>query len=172
MLYSVTLPEYGATSIRYPRGNSEGLDWRKEFQKIPIGKANLLQEGNDIAILTIGTIGNRAKEAIKMAEKEGISILHYDMRFLKPIDTTAILHACKSCKTIITIEDGTIIGGLNSAVSQFIATENINIPVVALGIPDKFIEQGSIAELMTECHYNRDDIYLKIIQLHNKVNGL
>lgn len=162
MLYSATLPSYGTTAIRYPRGNCEGLDWKKDFQEITPGKAILLNEGEKVAILTIGTIGNRAAKAIEKAKKEGINPLHYNMRFLKPLDTAAITDACSKCSTIITIEDGTILGGLHSAVAEFIAENHPAHRVIGMGIPDHFIEQGTVEELISECHYNTADIFEKI----------
>lgn len=162
MLYSATLPSYGATAIRYPRGNCEGLDWKKSFEEIALGKAQLLRDGNKVAILTIGTIGNKASTAITMAEKEGITPMHYNMRFLKPLDIDAISEACSKCSTIITIEDGTLLGGLHSAVTEFISPNYPRCKVLGMGIPDRFIEQGSVDELISECGYNVMDIFSKI----------
>ncbi|MEG0891285.1 MAG: 1-deoxy-D-xylulose-5-phosphate synthase [Bacteroidales bacterium] len=162
MLYSATLPNYGITAIRYPRGSCQGLDWKKEFEEITLGKAKLLTDGKKVAVLTIGTIGNRTAKAIKMAQEEGIFPLHYNIRFLKPLDTAAIADACGKCSTIITIEDGTVIGGLHSAVAEFISLNYPNHKVVGMGIPDNFVEQGSVDELISECGYNVNNILLKI----------
>lgn len=162
MLYSATLPSYGITAIRYPRGNCEGLEWKKEFKEIEPGKAQLLKDGNKVAILTIGTIGNKAAKAILAAELEGITPLHYDMRFLKPLDTAAISNACNKCSTIITIEDGTVLGGLHSAVAEFIAQNHPCHKVIGMGIPDHFVEQGSVEELISACKYNQQDIFITL----------
>lgn len=168
MLYSATTPKYGTTIIRYPRGIGEGVKWRNEkFSEIEIGKGQLLRDGKEIAILSIGPIGNRGKDAIQMAEKEGVSPIHYDMRFLKPIDIDALKDACSKASTIITLEDGSIIGGLHSAVSEYIAENKINCKVIGLGIPDRFIEQGTVSELYTDCGYNTEDIYQLIMKVHN-----
>lgn len=160
MLYSATLPEYGTVMIRYPRGECEGLDWKHEFSAIPVGKAVMLRNGADVAVLSIGTIGNKVSRAIeKYAAETGKSPVHYDMRFLKPIDTSAIDDVCRRCGTIITVEDGTVIGGLYGAVTEYVAAKGLGVHIVGMGIPDRFIEQGSVDELMSECQYNTDDIY-------------
>lgn len=163
MMYSSTLPQYGATSIRYPRGYGEGSDWHTPFKFIPPGEAQLISDGKGIAVLTIGTAGNMAAQAIKEASKVGIEALHYNMRFLKPLDTKAIDHAIEKASTIITVEDGAITGGLHSAVSEYLASKQSNIKVIALGIPDKFIEQGTVPELMAECGYNMESILKTIL---------
>ncbi len=160
MLYSATLSEYGTTMIRYPRGECEGLDWKKEFEAVPLGKAQLVREGSNVAILSIGTIGNRALKAIdRYVAETGNTPLYYNMRFLKPIDTDAIDRACELCHTIITVEDGTVIGGLYGAVAEYVSGKGRNCKIIKMGIPDRFIEQGSVNELLSECQYNTEDIY-------------
>lgn len=164
IMYSATLPQYGTIIIRYPRGTGSGIAWRGEkFSEIPLGKAKLLHQGKGIAILTIGPVGNKAAEAVKKAEMKGIEVLHYDMRFLKPIDEDAIKDACEKADKIITVEDGTTIGGLHSAVSEYIADHGLNKKVISMGIPDRFIEQGTLTELYKECEFDTEDIYQKII---------
>ena len=168
MMYSASLPKYGPTIIRYPRGNGNGTKWKDvKFAEIELGKGTKLHEGQGIALLSIGAIGNKGTEAVIMAEKDGISVLHYDMRFLKPLDTDILKEACSKVHTIITLEDGTIIGGLHSAVSEYVADNNVNCKVIGLGIPDKFVEQGTPSELYSECGYNTDDIYNVIVENNN-----
>lgn len=162
MLYSAQFSEYGTTSIRYPRGYGEGLDWHIPFQKIEPGKAQLIQDGSNIGVLSIGTAGNFASNAIEKLNNEGIRVLHYNMRFLKPIDESALDEATTKCNTIITIEDGTIVGGLHSAVAEYITSKGLNKKVIALGVPDHFVEQGSISELRTECGFDASSIYTVI----------
>jgi 1-deoxy-D-xylulose-5-phosphate synthase len=160
MLYSATLPQYGITVIRYPRGECEGLDWKKDFAPIEIGKAQLLREGSKVAVLSIGTIGNKAKRAIdKFVAETGNVPMHYNMRFLKPVDTQALEKVCSLCDTIITIEDGTVVGGLFSAVSEYASENGFKGKIIKMGIPDKFVEQGQINQLMSECQYDTGDIY-------------
>ncbi|MFA6335161.1 MAG: 1-deoxy-D-xylulose-5-phosphate synthase [Bacteroidales bacterium] len=165
LLYSVQFPEYGSTVIRYPRGYGEGLDWRGEFKRVEPGKARLLQDGEGIALLSIGTIGNKAQEAVQKAGKMGISVLHYDMRFIKPIDTEALKTTTDNCRTIITVEDASLIGGLYSAVSEYVASNALAVKVIGLGVPDRFIEQGTIPELQAECGYDENSIYNTILDV-------
>ena len=162
MLYSATLPSYGITAIRYPRGKCEGLDWKQDFSEIPLGKAQFLSDGEGIGILSIGTIGNRASRAIGQLRAEGIFPIHYNMRFLKPLDTEAIDRACEKCSTLLTLEDGTLTGGLYSAVCEYVSARHPGKTVIGMGIPDTFVEQGSIDELISECGYNTEDIYKKV----------
>ncbi len=166
MMYSATLPEYGITAIRYPRGKCEGMEWRKEFEFIAPGRGVVLNEGSGVALLTLGTVGNRAAKAVGKIKEEGLNPLHIDMRFLKPMDTELVDMACKICHTIITVEDGVVAGGLASAVSQYVAANNYGVKVVQLGIPDKFVEQGTVDELISECGYNADNIYDSIKEVY------
>lgn len=164
MLYSATQPEYGAVAIRYPRGACEGLDWKKPFEYVEPGKGVVVSEGEGVAVVTLGTIGNRAAKAVAKAKEEGLSPLHINMRFLKPLDTLLLGEACSRCHTIITVEDGAVTGGLASAVAEYVAQHNLDVKVVSLGIPDRFIEQGTVDELISECGYNVDSIYNSIIE--------
>lgn len=163
MMYSATRPEYGATAIRYPRGNCEGLDWEKEFEFIEPGKGVVVSQGAGVAVLSLGTAGNRVAKAVEKARGEGMEPLHINMRFLKPLDFDLVKYACDRCKTIITVEDGTLNGGLGSAVSEYVASLGRGVKVISLGIPDKFVEQGTVEELISECGYNVDNIYNSII---------
>lgn len=166
MLYSASLPQYGITTIRYPRGNGEGLEWQDApFSFMEPGKARIMRDGKKIAILSIGTIGNKVASALdrleseyKSENREYISPLHYDMRFLKPIDEDAVKDAASKADIIITVEDGTIIGGLHGAISEYVTQNKLNKEVRALGIPDRFIDHGSIDELHSELGYGTDEI--------------
>jgi len=163
LLWSVQSSEYPATVIRYPRGLGEGVAWRNvPFTKTELGKAVLLHEGSGTAILSIGPVGNIAAEAVKEAEQKGVEVLHYDMRFLKPIDTSVLERAAESCSTIITVEDGSTIGGLYGAVTEYLGSRGFNGKVVGAGIPDSFIGQGTVSELRAECGFGKDDL-LKLI---------
>lgn len=170
MLYSVTLPDYGATVIRYPRGYGEGVDWSGEFNKIEPGKAKIVIDGKGIALLTIGTAGNNAARAAARAREMGVPVLHYDMRFLKPIDESALEDAATKCRTIITVEDGTIIGGLYSSVCEYIASGKSGIKVIGMGVPDRFVEQGTIAELQKECNFDEESIFKMIIDVSQQTS--
>ena len=163
MLYSATLPEYGATAIRYPRGKCEGLEWKKEFEFVEPGKGVLLRDGKGVGVLTLGTAGNRAAEGVGKAVADGLDPMHINMRFLKPLDYDMVDMACRKCHTIITVEDGTVLGGLGSAVSEYVSANKYPVKIISLGIPDRFIEQGAVEELISECGYSADNIYNSII---------
>ena len=164
MMYSATLPEYGACIIRYPRGYGEGAAWAGAgFERIEKGTAVKLSEGGGTAVLSIGPVGNKAAEAVRMAAEKGKRVLHYDMRFLKPIDTAALADACAKADRIITVEDGAVTGGLHGAVAEYIARSGAGCQLIGLGIPDRFIEQGSPEELYTECGFNTSDILNAIL---------
>lgn len=159
LLYSATGEEYGATVIRYPRGEGAGVPWRgEEFSSIPVGKARLLHEGRGIAVLSIGPVGGAAAEAVRRAADEGIEVLHYDMRFIKPLDSEALADACSRADHIITVEDGAITGGLHGAVAEYIADNGLGCKLTPLGIPDRFIEHGTPAQLHSECGFDAEAI--------------
>ncbi len=159
LLYSATTPEYPAIIIRYPRGLGSGVKWKgMPFTSLPVGKAVKLSEGKNVALLTIGPVGNKGIDAVKAVEKNGISVTHYDVRFLKPIDTGMLEEVCNNFRCVITVEDGAIIGGLHGAVSEYVADHKCKCKVKPLGIPDRFIGQGKPEELYSECGFNTEDI--------------
>lgn len=172
MLYSATLPQYGITAIRYPRGKAEGLDWKKDFEFVEPGKGTVVREGSGVAVLSLGTIGNRAMKGVEKAVSEGADPLSINMRFLKPLDESLVEYACSRCHTLITVEDGTVFGGLASAVSEYVAAKNYGVKIISHGIPDRFIEQGSVDELISECGYNADNVYDSIISASGAKNNL
>lgn len=148
----------GPFVIRYPRGKGEKSDWRNEMQILPIGKGRKLRDGHDIAVLTIGPIGNEAIKAINQVEQEGISVAHYDMIYLKPLDEALLHEVGRKFKCVITIENGVIAGGLGSAVLEFMADHGYAPFVKRIGVPDQFIEHGSIPELYKLCGMDADSI--------------
>ena len=166
MMYTAQLPDQGPFSIRYPRGHGYLQDWHTPFQSIEIGKGRCLMEGSDVAILSIGTIGNVAKKAIEGLEN--ISVALYDMRFLKPIDENLLHSVLGRFSKVITLEDGTINGGLGSAVAEFIADHHYKTTLVRLGIPDKFMEHGTQAQLYAECGFDEQGIANTIRRMVNK----
>lgn len=153
LMYTAQLPDKGTFVIRYPRGCGSIIDWRCPFEEIPIGKGRKLKEGNDLAILTLGPIGIEASKAIIMAEMhamnngKSLSVAHYDMRFLKPLDKDILKEVCEKFNYIITVEDGVLNGGFGSAVLEYINDNGYNTKVHRIGIPDEFVEHGSIKEL-------------------------
>ena len=159
MMFTAQLHNHGPFSIRYPRGRGVMTDWRKPYREIPIGKARELHKGFDLAILTVGHVGNLAAEAILRLEAENFSVSHYDMRFVKPLDAECLHQIFKNFNTIITIEDGTIVGGFGSAVIEFMCENGYQTQVKRMGVPDKFIEQGTQKELYKECGFDAEGIY-------------
>lgn len=158
LMYTAQLGGKGAFSIRYPRGTGRELNWRTPFKELEIGKGQKLKEGKDLAILSIGPIGMQAADAIGELEKEGHSIAHYDMRFLKPIDEEILHEAFKNHKNIITLEDGSVIGGLGSAALEFMSDNGYASKVKRLGVPDKWVEHGTQEELYKECGFDKEGI--------------
>ena len=144
--------------IRYPRGEGMMPEWKTAMQEIEIGKGRKLKEGTDIAILTFGHPGNFAAAAIRNLKAEGVNPGHYDLRFAKPLDHELLHEVFKSYKKIITVEDGTIVGGIGSAVLEFMAEHGYQAELKMLGIPDRIIEHGSQKQLHHECHYDADAI--------------
>ncbi len=145
-------------SIRYPRGNGVIIDWKQPFKEIEIGKGRKIKDGQDVAILSIGHPGNLAVKACKTLTDEGINAAHYDMRFVKPIDTQMLHEVFTRFDKVITVEDGCIMGGFGSAVLEFMSDNNYNAKVIRLGIPDKVVEQGTQSELYKECGFSPEDI--------------
>ncbi|MBI1342890.1 MAG: 1-deoxy-D-xylulose-5-phosphate synthase [Terrimonas sp.] len=144
--------------IRYPRGEGVMPEWRTEMKAIPIGKGRKLKDGKDIAILSFGHPGNYAAAAIRQLKNYGINPAHYDMRFVKPLDTELLHEACSRYDQLITVEDGTIIGGFGSAVLEFMAENSYKNDLKMLGIPDRLVEHGTLKELHRECGYDADAI--------------
>jgi 1-deoxy-D-xylulose-5-phosphate synthase len=140
--------------IRYPRGEGVMPEWRTEMKEIQIGKGRKLRDGKDLAILSFGHPGNFAAAAIRDLRTEGIEPAHYDMRFVKPLDEELLHEVFHRYKKIITVEDGTVIGGFGSAVLEFMAEHGYQAEVRILGIPDRLIEHGSLRELHRECGYD------------------
>jgi 1-deoxy-D-xylulose-5-phosphate synthase len=136
-------------------------EWRTPFKELEVGKGRCLAEGEDIAILSLGSIGLEAVKAIAMLD--GKKPAHYDMRFLKPIDEELLHTVFKKFKKIITLEDAVISGGLGSAVLEFMAENNYSAQVKRLGVPDKFIEHGTQKELYKECCFDSESMYKNII---------
>ncbi|MCX6300617.1 MAG: 1-deoxy-D-xylulose-5-phosphate synthase [Bacteroidia bacterium] len=152
-------------SIRYPRGRSLIQDWEKPFEEIEIGKARLLRQGNDIAVLSIGHPGNDVAAVVKKLEKESLSVAHWDMRFAAPLDKEALHSVFRKFKKLITVEDGVLKGGFGSAVIEFMCDNSYNAEVKRLGIPDYFVEQGSQEELYHECGFDQEGIEKSIKEM-------
>ncbi|MBN1820410.1 MAG: 1-deoxy-D-xylulose-5-phosphate synthase [Prolixibacteraceae bacterium] len=159
LMYTAQLDGMGPFSIRYPKGCGVFPNWKKAFEKIEIGRGRILSEGDDVAILTIGKPGIFAQRSVKKLAKEDISAAHYDLRFIKPLDTELLHDVFKKFSKIITVEDGVIKGGFGSAVVEFMAENGYNAIVKMLGVPDAFVEQGTPDELYKECGFDMKGIY-------------
>lgn len=169
LLYTAQLKPHGPFVIRYPRGNGVLKSWKMPFDEIPVGKGRCVKEGRDLAVITIGPIGNTALKAIEELESEKpVSIAHYDLRFLKPLDAELLHSVFKKFKSVITIEDNSIAGGMGTSVLEFMADHRYTARIVRMGIPDRFIEQGSIEELHAECGFDALAIRKAILQELNQ----
>ncbi len=165
LMFTAQQENMGPFSIRYPRGCGCKVDWRKEFELIEVGTGRTLTEGDELAVLTIGTTGIAASRAIKSLQKEGHSVAHYDMRFVKPLDEKLLHTIFGKFKKVITIEDGILQGGFGSAVLEFMADQKYAAKIVRLGVPDRFIEHGSTDELQRECGFDQKGIYQSAIAI-------
>ena len=149
LMYTAQLPGKGTFVIRYPRGKGVLADWKCPLEEIKVGTGRKLHDGHDVAVLTIGPIGNDVEQVIQELQAEGCtrSVAHYDMRFLKPIDESILQETAENCRRIITVEDGTRKGGLGSAVIEWLNDHDYNIPVTRIGLPDEFVEHGTVSQL-------------------------
>ncbi len=166
LLYTAQLEHNkGPFSIRYPKGSGMISDWNQPLTEIEIGKARLIREGNDLAVITIGHPGNFAVKAAAILEPEGITFTHYDMRFLAPVDEEALHSVFRKFSKVVTVEDGVLKGGLGSAVLEFMCDNGYNAEVKRLGIPDYFVEHGTQEELIRECGFDTDSLLKEIRKL-------
>lgn len=156
LMYTAQMPDKGPFSIRYPRGIGVMPQWKTPLKEIKVGTGRKVSNGEDLAFLTIGPIGNYAIKACEALKEKGISAAHYDMRFVKPIDEILLHEVFSKFDKVITVEDGCIMGGMNSTVLEFMADHNYNAKVVRLGVPDKFIHHGTQDELYHECFYDTE----------------
>ena len=161
ILYTAQLGLQQPIAIRYPRGKGKISNWELPFSKIEIGKATVLKEGNKIAILSVGTIANNVSDALKVIENKE-AIAHYDMRFIKPLDFKLLKTIFAKFNQIITIEDGTVIGGFGSAILEAASTYKYQGTIEVLGIPDTFIHHGTVDELQKQCGIDVESILNKV----------
>jgi 1-deoxy-D-xylulose-5-phosphate synthase len=161
MMYSAMLAQTGPYIIRYPRGNGEGVKWRdSEYQTLETGRGELVLAGSHIAVFAAGPFVNRAVEAAhRIKDEQGWNPTIYNIRYIKPLDTDLVEDACRTHERVVTIEDGTLIGGLYGAVSECVAEMDSPLPVKGVGIPDRYISQGTQTELRAECGLTTDEIF-------------
>lgn len=156
LMYTAQLPDKGTFVIRYPRGAGRRSDWHQPFEEIPIGKGRLLKEGKDIALISLGPIGNMAADALEEFEKKtATSVAHYDLRFVKPLDETMLRHIGEHFTKVVTIEDAARQGGAGSAILEWFADHGFSPQLRRMGIPDYFVEHGSVEELQGEIGLNK-----------------
>jgi 1-deoxy-D-xylulose-5-phosphate synthase len=158
MMFTSQQEGMGTTVIRYPRGRGAMPEWKTAFEQLEPGKGRVMNEGSDIAVITIGHVGNHLAGIIGELSEKGISIHHIDIRYLKPLDQEMLHDLFSRFTKILTVEDGVIKGGLGSAVIEFMADHGYKASIRRLGIPDRFVEQGSVEELQEECGYSKEQI--------------
>ncbi len=169
LLYTAQLEKNNTPfSIRYPKGNGMISDWQKPFSEVEIGRARLVSEGDDLAVLSIGHAGNFVVEASRELEFYNIRITHYDMRFVAPLDTRALHSVFRKFDRIITIEDGILKGGFGSAIIEFMCDNRYRAEIRRLGIPDYFVEHGTQEELIRECGFDAANIAKVIREMVKK----
>jgi len=158
LMFTAQLDDKGPFVIRYPRGNVRSTHWRTPMCEIPVGKSRKIRDGKNIAFLSFGPLGNTIVEVCNKLESKSIYAAHFDMRFAKPLDEESLHEICSEFDKLVSIEDGTIVGGFGSAILEFMNENNYNNKLVRLGIPDNFIEHGSQDELYKECGLDIDGI--------------
>ena len=166
LMYTAQLPrDETAFSIRYPRGQGVMEHWRTPFEAIEIGTGRKIKDGEELAVLTIGHIGNYAMSVCEKLEQQGINIAHYDLRFVKPLDEKLLHEVFSNYKKIITVEDGCLQGGFGSAVLEFMVDNSYTSEVKRLGIPDAIIEHGEQIELHNECGFGPEGIEKAVMSM-------
>ena len=154
LMYTAQLDDMGPFMIRYPRGNGVMVDWKRPFMEVEIGKGRKIHDGEEVAILSFGAIGNEVTKAVKVLNEEGIHPAHYDLRFVKPLDEELLHDVFKKFNKVITVEDGSVMGGVGSAVLEFMADHGYAAKLIRLGIPDGIIDHGEQEELWKICGYD------------------
>ncbi|MDB5112146.1 MAG: 1-deoxy-D-xylulose-5-phosphate synthase [Mucilaginibacter sp.] len=162
LMFTAQQDDMGPFTIRYPRGNGVMVDWQRPFKLLTVGKGRKICDGEDVAILTIGHIGNEAVKAIAELNTEGYYPAHYDMRFVKPLDEALLHEVFKKFSKVITVEDGCLQGGMGSAITEFMADNNYHAEITRLGIPDRVVEHGEQHELWAECGYDAKSIATQV----------
>ena len=151
LMYTAQLPGKGTFVIRYPRGRGVLADWHCPLEEVKVGTGRKLRDGDDIAVLSVGPVGNNVVKAVEMIENDGdgISVAHYDMRFVKPLDENLLKEVAAKFKHVITVEDGVREGGFGSAVIEWMEDNGQHLDIVRLGLPDHFVEHGTVAQLQS-----------------------
>ena len=164
LMFTATQPDMGTFVIRYPRGKGSLMDWRCPLETVEVGKGRCMHEGKDVALLTLGPLGKVMEWAVVEAEKQGVSVAHYDMRFLKPLDEDILKKVGENFKYVVTLEDGTVKGGLGSAVVEYMVANSYTPKVKIMGIPDNFVEHGTPEELYRICGMDKESVLEAILK--------
>ena len=165
LMFTAQLPGKGAFVIRYPRGKGRLSDWKCPLEEIPVGKGRCLKCGTDVALISFGPIGNVGADAIVEAEaKSGLSIAHYDLRFLKPLDADLLREVGEKFSKIVTIEDGVRAGGMGSAVLEWMSDNGFSPRLTRLGLPDEFVEHGTVAQLRQIVGLDKESIVNALVK--------
>ena len=170
MMYSAMLAEGGPYIIRYPRGYGEGVEWREApYESMPVGKGEKLADGTDVAVIAAGPFAYRALEAAEqLKEQTGWSPAIYNIRYIKPVDKELLKEVYENYSRVVTVEDGTVLGGLYGIVAEFMSAQEEPIPVRSIGIPDRYVQQGTQKELRQECGLTKEGILDVILQEKQK----
>lgn len=169
LMYTAQLPGKGTFVIRYPRGRGVHVDWQCELEEIEVGTGRKLHDGTNVAVLTVGPIGSDVEEIIDSLGSEASAVAHYDMRFIKPLDERLLDEVARRFKRVITIEDGVREGGFGSAVLEWLDDHGYHPDVIRLGLPDEFVQHGTIEQLRAICHTDKESIRQAIIKgLHHQ----
>ena len=170
MMYSAMLAEGGPYIIRYPRGYGEGVEWREApYEAMPVGKGEKLAEGTDIAVIAAGPFAYRALEAAEQLKSQtGWSPAIYNIRYIKPVDKELLKEVYENYSRVVTVEDGTVLGGLYGLVAEFMSAQEEPIPVRSIGIPDRYVQQGTQKELRQDCGLTKEGILDVILQEKQK----
>jgi 1-deoxy-D-xylulose-5-phosphate synthase len=169
MMYTAMMAEHGPFIIRYPRGNGEGVDWEgKEYALMTPGRAETVMEGTEVAVICAGPIANRVAEVAEdIRNKTGWNPAVYNIRYIKPIDTDLLKSINEKFSSVITVEDGTVVGGLHGAVAEYMSSAPVQLPVKAVGIPDEYVGQGTQDELRRDCGLDKCSIEALILKERN-----
>ena len=164
-MFTAQLDGMGPFAIRYPRGKGVIADWHNEMQELPVGRGRRLHEGENVAVLSIGHIGNEVIDVVNRLDERGIKVGHYDMIYLKPIDEEILKEVTAHYHSLITIEDGTVVGGLGSAVAEWLASHDKSNRLMMLGVQDEFVHQGTVAELYERCGMDAQSLENTIMEM-------
>ncbi|WP_088653763.1 1-deoxy-D-xylulose-5-phosphate synthase [Geofilum rhodophaeum] len=170
LMYTAQLPDQGPFAIRYPRGVGSLVDWQQPFEALPVGKGRCLRKGSGVAVLSIGPLGAKMARVCEQLAEAGMNAGHYDVRFVKPLDEDLLHEVFQTYAKVLTVEDGTIVGGLGSAVAEFMADHNYQgVELRRMGVPDRFVDHGTQMELFREVGLDMETIRRTLEQLFSEL---